>query len=149
MCRCYDAALNTEDAKLLLSYHSGRNPDIENPKWTGGFLGSLRPFRGSLTERNFHEVMACLRVLAVDLGDRETLDRDVVADLWAIVHLGRAWALAPGGMLRRNRLITEDDRERMEAWLDTVSYAVLTLLDGAGEEEAFGGYDHQQHVRED
>lgn len=100
-------------------------------------------------EENFHEVMACLRVLADDLGDGETLDRDVVADLWGIVHLGRAWALAPGGMLRRNGLITEDDQERLESWLETISYAVFVLLDGAGEEEAFGSYDRQRHGQED
>ncbi len=141
--------MNAEAAELLLSYHSGRNPDVENPKWTGGFLGSLRPFRGSLTEENFHEVMACLRVLADDLGDGETLDRGVVSDLWGIVHLGRAWALAPGGMLRRNGLISQDDQERLGSWLETISYAVLMLLDGAGAEEVFGDYDRQRPGQED
>lgn len=84
--------MNAEDAKLLLSYHSGRNPDVENPKWAGGFLGSLRPFRGSLMEENFHEVMACLQnilgcggpaaavggMLPVDLHSAVGVDHDDV-----------------------------------------------------------------------
>ena len=33
-------------------------------------------------------------------------------------HFGRAWELAPDGMLRRNGLIAAPDVERLEAWLD-------------------------------
>lgn len=36
--------MNKEEAKELLSYHSGTSEDIHNPKWESGFLGSLRPF---------------------------------------------------------------------------------------------------------
>ena len=31
--------MNKEEAAVLLSFHSGRNPDIDHPKWTNGFLG--------------------------------------------------------------------------------------------------------------
>lgn len=55
--------MTVEEAKGLLSYHSGRNPDFKNPKWENGFLGSLRPFTGSLNKDNFIEVMECLMYL--------------------------------------------------------------------------------------
>ena len=44
--------MDKETAKTLLSFHSGRNDDINNPKWENGFLGSLRPFCGELIESN-------------------------------------------------------------------------------------------------
>ena len=37
--------MESDQAKELLSFHSCRNNDIHNPKWSEGFLGSLRPFR--------------------------------------------------------------------------------------------------------
>lgn len=55
--------MNIEEAKELLSFHSTRNNDIDNPKWGNGFLGSLRPFSGEMHKENFFEVMECLNVL--------------------------------------------------------------------------------------
>ena len=34
-----------KDLLVELSFHSGRNEDIKNPKWENGFLGSLRPYK--------------------------------------------------------------------------------------------------------
>lgn len=55
--------MNINEAKELLSFHAGRNNDINNPKWENGFLGSLRPFRGKLHIENLDEVIECLRTL--------------------------------------------------------------------------------------
>jgi len=55
--------MESDQAKELLSFHSCRNNDIHNPKWSEGFLGSLRPFRGELREENLIEVMECLKAL--------------------------------------------------------------------------------------
>ena len=52
--------MDVKEAKERLSYHSGRNEDIHNPKWEHGFLGSLRPFQGELRKENFIDVMECL-----------------------------------------------------------------------------------------
>jgi hypothetical protein len=48
-------------------------------------------------------------------------------------------------MLRRNGLISAPDVEMLAGWVDTISYATLCLLDGAGEEEAFSAYDRKRH----
>ena len=53
--------MNIELAKELLSFHSCRNDDINNPKWENGFLGSLRPFQGKIYEKNF-SIFALLRL---------------------------------------------------------------------------------------
>ncbi|WP_433956425.1 hypothetical protein [Paenibacillus taichungensis] len=77
---------------------------------------------------------------------QSTLDREVMASLWGITHLGRAWAVEPEGMLRSNRLISDAQVALMERWLDLFSYAVMVLIEDGGEEEAFWGY--QEYVRE-
>lgn len=105
-----------------------------------GFLGMLRPFNGELVEENFHELMQIIEVLADDLG-QPTLDRDIIACFWSICQLARAWAVYPEGMLRRNGLLTADQEETIEEWIDMISYAVMVLLEGEGQlDEALWGY---------
>lgn len=129
--------METEEAKELLSFHSCRNSDIHNPKWSEGFLGSLRPFRGQLREENFREVMECLQALQTEFS-APAIDRDMVADLMGIIHLTRAWA-SPWGMLGSNRLLTEEQTRLLLAWADIIEGCLTYLLDGA-EEEAFAAY---------
>lgn len=129
------------EARLLLSYHSGRNENFSHEKWVSGFLGSLRPYAGSLIEGNFHEVIACLRALAPELRDADAIDRQVTADIFGIVHLSRMWS-SPDGMLGRNRLITDRDRKRLESWVDAITYAFMAILDGCDDKEAFAEYEH-------
>jgi hypothetical protein len=134
------------EAKALLLLHAFNDlRSAEHPKGIGGFLGSLRPYQGHLLEQNFLEVMESLRVLAPGLSSA-TVDREVVAALWVICHLARAWGIEPEGMLRRNRLISATDVETLASWVDTISYATMCLLDGAGEEEAFSEYDRNRHA---
>ncbi|MDF1755233.1 MAG: hypothetical protein P1U89_20760 [Verrucomicrobiales bacterium] len=133
--------MTPSEAKVLLSYHSGRNADIDHPKWETGFLGSLRPFRGYLLPENFHEVMACLRALAPEISQGGTIDREVVNDVVGILHLGRSWAIHPDGMLQRNNLISEADVARLEDWLDTISYSFMMVLDSDDPEEWFSQYE--------
>lgn len=133
--------MTTAEAKILLSYHSGRNGDFTHEKWTNGFLGSLRPYGGALIEENFHEVIACLRALGPELRSADAIDRQVTADIFGIVHLSRMWS-SPEGMLGRNRLITDRDRKRLESWADAISYAFMAILDGCDDKEAFAEYEH-------
>ena len=132
--------LSPAQARELLRFHSGRHEDVSHAKWTGGFLGSLRPYRG-LDPRNFHEVMRCLVVLAPELGAHGPLDRELIADVWGICHLGRAWGVEPGGMLPSNELIPLEDIQRLQSWIDQISYTVFCLLDGCDPGTAFEGYD--------
>jgi len=131
--------MDISNAIRLLKCHAYAHDDVHFPKAENGFLGSLRPFQGELKEENLHEMMVVIRALAAKLGE-PALDREIISCLWTICKLGRAWAVDPNGMLRSNGLITEEQVERMENWLDLISYAVMILLDEGGEEEAFWGY---------
>ncbi|WP_339831005.1 hypothetical protein [Paenibacillus sp. FSL R7-0272] len=129
-----------QEAIVLLKYHAFAHDDVNHPKMEHGFLGSLRPFRGQLIEENFHELMRILRTLAPDLS-RAALDREVIACLWSITHLARTWAVEPEGMLRSNQLISDEQVAVMEEWLNLFSYAVMILIEGGDEQEAFWGYE--------
>jgi len=123
------------EAKHLLSLHSGSSPDTSHPKWETGFLGQLRPFRKVLRPENFDEVAEAIRTLAPML-QAETLDRQVMNDLWGICHLARLWGIEPDGMLRRNGLITPQQIETLDDWVSRISFTVMLLLDGADPESA-------------
>ncbi len=136
--------MNIDEAKELLSFHSGRNSDIHNPKWQNGFLGSLRPFDGQLHKENFIEIIECLRTLKDELS-APTIDKEVVADIVGIVCLTRAWA-HPDGMLGRNHLLTEEQAKHLLAWADIIETCFMYLLDNA-EEEAF--FDYENYMEDD
>ncbi|EEF60634.1 hypothetical protein [Pedosphaera parvula] len=129
------------EAKELLLMHSFAYSDVDHPKMKSGFLGSLRPFSGHLNEQNYHEVMAALLVLAPSL-EQPVVDREVVRSLWGICHLARAWGVYPDGMLRSNGLIQPADVERLDGWIEHISYATMVLLDGGGIDVAFEFYDN-------
>lgn len=80
--------MNIEEAKELLSYHSGTNEDVDNAKWQNGFLGSLRPFTGDLHEENFIEVMECLKVLENEFS-APMIDKKIISDVVGITYLSR------------------------------------------------------------
>lgn len=140
------ALTRTEARELLLLHAFWDSRSAGHPKAAEGFLGSLRPYKGRLVEENFREVMGALRILAPELSGA-AVDREVVGALWAICHLARTWGVEPGGMLRRNGLIGAADVETLAGWVDTLSYATMTLLNGSGEEEAFHAYDRDQSLR--
>jgi hypothetical protein len=133
--------LTPNAARELLQMHAGRHEDVDHPKWRHGFLGSLRPFSGLRIE-NFHEVMKCIEVLTSEL-ENQVCDREVLAAIWGICHLGRAWGVEAQGMLQRNNLIAAEDVERLESWITQISYTTFCLLDGCGSEVAFEGYDDE------
>lgn len=133
---------NIDEAKELLSYHSGRNSNIDNPKWRQGFLGSLRPFRGTLQEDNFIEVMECMKVLQKQFSAPQ-IDSTMVADVVAIVHYTRAWS-SKEGMLGRNHLLSKQQEELLMIWCDLIEECLCYLLDGAVE-EAFFEYEEYKN----
>ncbi|MGP1454679.1 MAG: hypothetical protein ACTTJ7_02820 [Treponema sp.] len=134
--------MNTDKAKELLSFHSCRNEDCDNPKWENGFLGSLRPFRGKLHKENFIEVIECLRALQAEIA-APTLDNTLVYDIISIIHSTRTW-IAPNGMLSENHLLTKEQTMHLSTWADIIECCFLFLLEGA-EEEAFMDYEDYCH----
>ena len=131
-----------DEAVELLAYHSGSHPDIDHPKWRTGFLGMLRPYQGALIEANYREVIDCIMCVADRLQKDEAVDRRVVSSLWSICHLARLWGIDDDGMLRRNGLIKPADVALLERWVEAISYATMTLLDGSELEHALD--EHRQ-----
>lgn len=134
--------MDINEAKELLSFHSARNSDIDNPKWESGFLGSLRPFRGELCQENFIEIMECLRTLKDELSG-PTIEQGIVADIVGIIHQTRVWA-APYGMLGSNHLLTEEQTKNLLAWVDIIESCFMYLVENA-EEEAFADFEDYQN----
>lgn len=101
----------------------------------GSFLGMLRPFV-TLDKTILMDLFNALRQSA-SLISAGTISRELAAALWTLSFLSRSWALDDQGMLRRNALITEPDRLVLAEFLRQFDYAVMMLLDGSGELEAF------------
>ena len=123
--------MNIEKAKELLSYHSGYNENFESLKWTNGFLGQLRPYKGRLYENNFFELVEILKALQPEFQNSDKIDRDIVAMLFAIVTVPRLWAFDPQGMLRSNNLISKSDLNQLNDCLIRLSEGIEYLLNSA------------------
>ncbi len=133
--------LTTEAAIDLLRVHSYTCDDYKDPRMEIGFLGSLRPFRGSLNSDAFHEVMACVKTLGPSFSSAPTVLRQPISNLWGICFYARDWAVDPNGMLRRNNLINDEDVCTIEQWLDCIAYAVMVFLEADDAREAFAQYN--------
>ena len=135
--------MTKEEAKEVLMYHRFTHEDIKTPKAENGFLGMLRPFRGELIEANYHEIMEAIKTLADELEAEDKVDKKTISALWGICYLGRTWGLHPDGMLRRNNLIKQEQIQELEGWIEDISYATMSLLDGNGIEVAFEPYNER------
>ncbi len=123
-----------------LGFHSGRDPHIDDPRWTNGFLSSLRPYRGiKLVEKNFHDIVACLRIL-IEVFQQKTISKNLVNDMACIITFGRAWGCHPDGMLKSNNLISDKDASHLDEMINDISYIWTMILDDM-EDTAFHDYD--------
>lgn len=129
--------MDRDEALMLLSFHSGRNPDINDPKWISGFVGSLKYFDGKLNEHNFIEIMECLKVLSKDF-ESDQIDRDFMADIYGIFYQTNLW-LGKGGRLED---IDSKYKNKIDIWLKIYSNAIALLLEYSEQacEEAFCEY---------
>lgn len=116
--------MTPDEACKRIIFHSQPEP--------GAFLEMLRPY-GGLREDILIDLKGALRAAAPVFAKNE-VPRELAAALWAISHLGRSWALEPGGMLRSNHLISDADLARLDEFLHQFGYAVFTLFDGAFDE---------------
>ncbi len=112
-----------------LSFHSARDPRIDDPRWTNGFLGKLRPYKDmDHIERNYHDIVACLKAVA-PLCKEDMLPKDLVNDMAGIVALGRVWGCHPHGMIRRNNLLKDEEAKKLINIIDEIAYIWSLLLD--------------------
>jgi len=133
--------LSPKEAIELLQIHSFTYHDVHDPRMENGFLGSLRPYQGTLNHDAFLELMACIKTLGPNLSRGESVDRQIISNLWGICQLARAWAIYPEGMLRSNKLINDADVKTMDDWLDCISYAVMIFLETSDVTEALAPYN--------
>ena len=133
--------LTIQDACTLLAKHSFTHDDLDDLTMANGFLGSLRPYRGSLNHDAFIDVMACLRAVGPALSTDDMIQRNTISNLWTICHLARDWATHPDGMLQRNNLISDTDIATITEWVDCISYATMIFLDCQDPIEAFAQYE--------
>ena len=75
--------MTKEEAMISLSFHSGRNSDISDPRWINGFLGSFRKFNNDIVESNFINVMVCLKTIS-EAFQKDKIDREVMTDIYGI-----------------------------------------------------------------
>lgn len=121
-----------------VAYQAGRSVNIDNPKWINGFLGSLSPFQGELHESNFIEVMECIKVLQ-DEFKQDKVDKNILSDIVGITHLARTWA-SQNGMLGSNKLLSKEQTDKLNLWVDIIQESLMCVLDDAPE-ETFGSYE--------
>ena len=134
--------MKIEDALIELSFHSGRNESIDDPRWANGFLGSLRPYKSLVAvENNFHSVVNCLRGIFPSVQQKNQLDKNLVSDIFAIIHYGRTWGVDKDGMLRRNNLISPKEVDQLDRWLECISTVWCMTLITEDESLAFEIYD--------
>jgi hypothetical protein len=134
--------MSAEEAKQLLKYHSFLDEDIYHPRMENGFLGMLRPFTGEIYEENYHEVIKTMKVLSSELRIGDKVDREVISALWGICHQTRTLALDPEGALQRNDLISKEQINTLQDWIDVISYSTMMILQGSYNSEYFELYDN-------
>lgn len=135
--------MSPTEAKALILRQTDPDSGVGEPS---SLLGGLRPFRGILPTRCFHETMAALRVLAPTLSSSNAVDRELISALWTLCHLLRCWALDPDGMLRSNSLLSDDQMATIDGWHNMLSYAVMILLETNDPSEAFNDYDNGEYL---
>ncbi|MDE6639539.1 MAG: hypothetical protein K2K63_03330 [Acetatifactor sp.] len=130
--------MTSEEARISLSFHSGRNSNIKDPRWINGFLGSLRKFNGDIIEENFIDVMNCLKVLAPEFAS-DSVDKNLLADVYGILYYTTIW-IQEGGRLSD---IDCKIRNKIKYWMQMYSYAIVLLLDYSEQayKEAFTEFD--------
>lgn len=115
---------------------------------TDAFLDALRPYRRVLPRAEFHRVAAAMRGVA-DRIREDPIDREALDMLLVLLHTADAWALDPDGMLRRNKLIPDEDQRMMRRWLSVLSQVLGRLVAGAELEEAFRPYTELRELDRD
>lgn len=130
--------MTKNEAMEVLSFHSCRNINVDDPRWEFGFVGRLRPSGGELNEDNFIQIMESLRILKSELS-ASMIDKNLVYDITSIIRLTRMWCTPPNGGV--NSSITRRDQEQLLQWVGIIEKTLFYLLDGADEEIAFQDYD--------
>lgn len=129
--------MTPEEAKHLLQAHAGRVAETDSTTWQRGFVVIHRSIHDDDDEKNFLEIMECIRVLAPAIASSPTVDRELMAALWSLIYLPRMWAFNPqqlDALTRDRRLKLDGDKlSRLADQLDRIAEAVDYALNGMPE----------------
>lgn len=121
----YRDALNT-----ILMHGIGRNDvPLSEALHEHGFIGCLRPWSG-LRDENYVDLMTAILSLRQSLSGRDTWPIELVAGIMGITRMAHCWGVDDAGMLRRNRLISDNDVARLRFWTHRIESVVEQLLKG-------------------
>lgn len=138
--------MTPEEAKRLLQIHSGRDGETNPEKWENGFLVPLRYSPDAMSEEAFLEVMECIRTLAHEIASSRTVDRELMAALWGLIYLPRAWAFHPQALenlvrchgRRRDGQKLSRLADRLDRIAEAVDFALYAMPESV--KDAMTGY---------
>lgn len=131
--------MTKDDAKELLRYHGLAEGYLFLPKARVGFLGLIQQMPIELNEKNYHEIMTAIKVLAEDLRIGETVDREIITLLFKITYFSQCWLID----LQQSKLIRPEQAEQLVSWVGVISGATMDLLAKIEVEEVFDIYDNE------
>ncbi|MBP1532619.1 MAG: hypothetical protein IK999_00605 [Ruminococcus sp.] len=135
--------MTKSEAMEILSFHSCRNTNVDDPRWEYGFVGRLRPSGGTLNEDNFIQIMESIRLLKDELS-ADKIDKNLVYDITGIIHLTRVWCI-PYRQTGSNNNIKTSERMKLMQWIEIIENTLFYLLDGADDDIAFMDYECYLH----
>ncbi len=118
--------MNSEQAKDRLFIHGSF---IQNSKeWPNCFLGRLKPYRRTLSDDVYNDIIECLKTVFDEVTTQDSIDVRIVAGVHGILHFGRMWLSNPESGLRLSGRISDSEVERLECWLENISDLYHTML---------------------
>lgn len=132
------ATMTVEQARESISYHSCSSKDVYDRKFQNGFLGSLRPFKGELNEKNFINLMESIMTLQQNLRSGEKLNQDVLLEIMTIIKMSQTWA-ADGGDLMKENLMTTEQQATLLKWAEIMNDCLYKIIENNAE-SAFISY---------
>ncbi len=118
--------MNKEEAKNRLFTHGSFLPNSQD--WPNCFLGMLKPYRRTLSDDIYYDILDCLKTLFDEITTEENIDARIVAAVHGILHSGRMWLSNPESALRKSGRICDDEVARLESWLNNISAIYHAML---------------------
>lgn len=118
--------MDLETGYRIILLHAGYEVAPDHP----GILGNLRPLVG-VFEKDFAEIIeAMVAVFPLLSQGQSSVDKQLIAALWELCERIRVYS-APNGMLQHNKLITQDEADRLNRWAHILNRMTSYALDGS------------------
>lgn len=91
-----------------------------------GLLVRLRPFAG-VDPEHLHQLITRIDVLHAWALEGNAVPADALEHAISLIRYVQLWALDEDGMLRRNKPISDVDRERLREWSQTFGESLASL----------------------